>query len=69
MPRGRLVDLHYLPAEITMSWNTQKHTAPRFTVSRQRYQEIVAEAPNQRITRNPFRILQERRRDVTLEWI
>ena len=64
----RVVDLHYLPAEVAgVANDTQRHIAPYFTVSGERYGEIKAAAPRG-VKNSPFRIVKERTRSADLEW-
>jgi hypothetical protein len=68
MPRGDKVDMHYLPAEIGIAWKSRRQTAPHFTVTSTRCDEIQASSPGPLKT-SAFRIVREYDRTVDLEWV
>ena len=68
MSRGRFVDRHYLPADVTHTWKGQRFKAPYFTVSQARCDEIQTTAPDP-FHKSKFRIVRDYGSTVDLQWV
>ena len=65
--RGRVVDLHYLPAAGAALWPRRTEHIPYFTVPIERYEQLQREAPG-KFKQSPFRIVRNYGSTVSLEW-